>query len=323
MESRILRIGSVGTSAVMETMQEAMRLTPGVECAVVYSRDEERAREYARKKGVKESCSDFEELLSMPGLDAIYLASPNSLHSAQTIAALEHGKHVIVEKPAATTEKEVLAMRDAARANGVFFFEAITTIFMPNLIALKELMPRLGKVRSAQIKYGQYSSRYEAFLRGEKPSVFDPAMQGGALNDLGIYCIHTALELLGMPDSISRELEAASNGVDISDTMQLDYPGFKCGIEASKVKDIGSGCHIEFQNGRIDQDGPMNAFDNCRAILNGQTIDLSVQDGGNRMRYELARFRDAIFDRDKDFFESMAIRSAQAASLLEQAAMLV
>ena len=318
MEERTLHIGSVGTSAVMETMQEAMRLTPGIACEVVYSRDASRARDYANKVGVPKSCSDLETLFSMPELDVIYLASPNSLHPSQTIAALEHGKHVFVEKPAATSEKDVCAMRDAARANGVFFFEAITTIFMPNLLECKKLLPRLGAIRGAEIKYGQYSSRYEAFLRGEKPSVFDPAMQGGALNDLGIYCIHTALELFGKPKSVRCEAEYASNGVDIADTLYLEYPGFCCKLEASKVKDIGSGCHIEGENGRVEQEGPMNAFDELHVELDGNGMDF-MQNGANRMIYELARFRDAILAHDEVFFARMVQKSADAAWILEQA----
>ena len=218
---KILRFASVGTSTVMDTMQEAMRQTPRVACELVYSRSEARAREYADKVGVKRICGDFQAMLAMPEIDALYIASPNSLHAAQTIAALEHGKHVVVEKPAACTVREIHAMRDAARANGVFFFEAITTIFMPNLLDAAALLPRLGRIRAAEIRYGQYSSRYDEFLRGGLPSVFNPLMQGGALNDLGIYCIHTALALFGVPESMRSETEYLDNGVDIADTLYL------------------------------------------------------------------------------------------------------
>lgn len=83
---------------------------------------------------------------------------------------------------------------DAARANGVYFFEAITTLFMPQYEACRLLLPKLGRIEQAHITYAQYSSRYDAYLRGENPNIFNPAMQAGALNDMGVYCVHMAVE---------------------------------------------------------------------------------------------------------------------------------
>ena len=177
----MLRVGTVGTSSIMRTIQEAIRLTDGMECRVVYSRTEEQGRAFAAEMGVPEHCTDYAAMLDRSDLDLIDIASPNRFHVEQALAALEHGKHVIVEKPAAVTRGDVQRLIDAARANGVYFFEAITTLFMPQYEACRLLLPKLGRIEQAHITYAQYSSRYDAYLRGENPNIFNPAMQAGPL----------------------------------------------------------------------------------------------------------------------------------------------
>ena len=115
----MLRVGTVGTSSIMRTIQEAIRLTDGMECRVVYSRTEEQGRAFAAEMGVPEHCTDYAAMLERSDLDLIDIASPNRFHVEQALAALEHGKHVIVEKPAAVTRGDVQRLIDAARANGV------------------------------------------------------------------------------------------------------------------------------------------------------------------------------------------------------------
>ena len=95
----MLRVGTVGTSSIMRTIQEAIRLTDGMECRVVYSRTGEQGRAFAAEMGVPEHCTDYAAMLERSDLDLIDIASPNRFHVEQALAALEHGKHVIVEKP--------------------------------------------------------------------------------------------------------------------------------------------------------------------------------------------------------------------------------
>lgn len=116
----MLHIGTVGTSAIMRVVQEALRQTEGMQCEVVYSRTPETGRRFADSVGVAEVCCDFDALVRRPELDVICIASPNRFHAAQAVAALEQGKHVIVEKPAAVTEAEVERMAAAARGQRSF-----------------------------------------------------------------------------------------------------------------------------------------------------------------------------------------------------------
>ena len=202
-----LTIGSVGTSAIMKLMQQAIAATPGVTAQAAYSRDETRGREFAQAAGIPEHYTDYEAMLTREDIDAVYIASPNRFHLEQAVRAMEHKKHVILEKPAAVRKGDAERLVQTAEKHGVFCFEAISTLFMPNYLALKERLPQLGRVRRAEIAYGQYSSKYDAYLRGENPNIFNPEMEAGALNDMGVYCVHVAVDLFGPPETVDYQGE--------------------------------------------------------------------------------------------------------------------
>lgn len=316
---KTLYIGSVGTSSIMNTIQEAISLTDGLQTKVIYSRDQQRGQRFADSIGVKESCDNYLEMVQRDDIDIIYIASPNKLHFEQAKTALEYHKHVIIEKPVAVTEEEVRILYETAKAHDVFFFEAITTIYMPNYIAYKQLLPKLGALSDVNIVFGQYSSKYDAYLRGENPNIFNPEFQGGALNDMGIYCIHTALNLFGLPEGISYQPVLGSNGIDLAGKLTLTYSDFICNIETTKMGAAHSGCFITGENGTLIQDGSLNEFLHCCARIDNQEFSIDKQAGENRMMYEMTKFRDAIINKDHEFFEKSALQSIQASMILQKA----
>lgn len=313
-------IASVGTSAIMSLMQQAVAAVPGVTCQVAYSRDEERGRAFAQSAGVPEHSADYSAVLERPDIDAVYIASPNRFHLEQALQAMERGKHVILEKPAAVRKGDAERLIQAAQEHEVFFFEAISTLFMPNYLALRELLPQLGRVSGAEIRYGQYSSKYDAYLRGENPNIFNPEMEAGALNDMGVYCVHAAADLFGPPETVEYQGEYGPNGVDLAGRLLLGYRDFTCQVETAKDRNLDSGCLIRGEGGWLRSSGPLNEFPAAQACLNGETRDIQRQQGlKNRLVFELSRFRDAIWDRDRDFFQRMARQSVLTASILEAA----
>lgn len=315
-----LNIGSVGTSAIMKLMQQAIAAVPGTQARMVYSRDEERGRAFAAETGVPEHCSSYEAMLEREELDVIYIASPNRFHFSQALQALEHKKHVILEKPAAVRRSETERLTQAALEHGVFFLEAISTLFMPNYLALKERLPQLGPIRRAEICYGQYSSKYDAYLRGENPNIFNPEMEAGALNDMGIYCVHTAVDLFGPPETVDWQARRGPNGIDLAGRLLLGYPGFTCQLTTAKDQDLDSGFRIEGARGWLQSRGALNEVPSAQARLEGGQEEIQLQQGlQNRMVFELTRFRDAILEKDEAFFRRMARQSTAAAAILEAA----
>ena len=315
----MLRFGTIGTGWIANSYVDGALDSGLWQLTAVYSRTKEKGLAFAAPYGVKTVFTDLEEMAATDKIDAVYIASPNKLHIEQARVFLEHGKHVIVEKPAAVTRGDVQRLIDAARANGVYFFEAITTLFMPQYEACRLLLPKLGRIEQAHITYAQYSSRYDAYLRGENPNIFNPAMQAGALNDMGVYCVHMAVDLFGAPQDVRYLAELGPNGIDLAGRLTLTYPSLTCEILTAKNADLGSGCRITGENGWFAEDGPINAFGGCTAELNGEPVDVALPQAENRMVYEFARFRDAIVQHDTAFFDRMAEQSARVAAVLEQA----
>ncbi len=122
------------------------------------------AQAFASDYPVEHLFTSLDEMAQSDAIDAVYIASPNSLHFPQTRLFLSHKKHVICEKPLASNLQEVEAAIACARENQVVLFEAFKTASLPNFILLKQSLAKAGKVRKAFINYCQYSSRYQRYL---------------------------------------------------------------------------------------------------------------------------------------------------------------
>lgn len=228
-----MRIGTVGTNFVVVDFVKSARAA-GAEVTACYSRRRETADAFADKNGIEKRYDDRAAFLNDETLDFIYIASPNSLHFQWTIDALNAGRNVICEKPFMSNTREVEEAIRLAGQKGLFLFEAVTVPHSPNYQKLRDELPALGEIKLVQLNMSQYSSRYDAHLRGENPNIFNPAFSGGALMDLGYYVIHFAYGLFGEPLTVQYYANKADNGIDTSGTTILQYPGMICTLTACK-----------------------------------------------------------------------------------------
>ncbi len=316
-----LRVAFVGTSSIMELIIAAAKGCEGLLPRVVYSRSAERGQAFAEKMGLPEACCDYEAMVKRADLDLVYIASPNFLHFSQALLALEHKKHVILEKPAVLSRQEAQRLYAAARENGVFYFEAISTLFLPCYEFLRSRLPEIGKITEASISYGQYSSKYAAYLRGENPNIFNPAMKAGALNDMGIYGVHVAVDLLGAPKKVRYKAQRGENGIDLRGVLTLDYGDFLCTVETAKDHDLENGFSLRGERGELKATGPLNSLPKGTLLTEGQAHPAPENRESNRLSYELRRFCDAILEKDEAFFSRMSRQSEEAAAILQAAAM--
>ncbi|WP_424449087.1 Gfo/Idh/MocA family protein [Microbacterium arborescens] len=231
----MIRIATIGTSVITDAFIGAASRTPGIEVAAVSSRDAAKARAYADRLGVAESFAGLDDLLADPRIDAVYVGSPNSAHGGQVAAAIEAGKHVLVEKPAVATAEEWDDLVERSRAAGVVLLEAMRTAYDPGIVALRERIATLGVLRRASFHYAKRSSRYDAVLAGETPNIFDPAMGGGALADLGVYGVHATVLLFGEPLGVSASSVPIATGADGAGLAVLEYPGLVVDVAYSKI----------------------------------------------------------------------------------------
>lgn len=241
----MLRIATIGTSWITTRFAAAAAEVPGIELAVAYSRDRARAAEFAREIGAGGASSDLVGLLGSTEVDAVYVASPNSVHFEQALTAVRAGKHVLVEKPAATTAAEFQTLIAAAEQAGVVLLEAMRSAYDPGVAKVSELLGELGTLRRASIRYGKRSSRYDQVLAGERVNIFDPALAGGALYDLGVYCTSALVSLFGEPGRVLAASVPIAGGADGAGAVLAVYPGLVVDLSYSKITD--SGLPSEFQ----------------------------------------------------------------------------
>jgi len=185
----------------------------------VGSRSAERAAAFAREFGVDRAYGSYLELVDDPGVDVVYVASPHSEHRAQALLAVAAGKHVLVEKAFTRNAAEAAEVVAAARAAGVVAMEAMWTRFLPQTDVIRQLLDdgTIGEVVTVLADHGQY------FLPDPEHRVFNPALAGGALLDLGVYPISFASFVLGRPERIIALGSPAVTGVDAQVTAVLQH----------------------------------------------------------------------------------------------------
>ncbi len=291
----MVRLATVGTSAIVRRALAAMPAVPGLEHVGAYSRDLARARAFmGHDDGL--AFDDLRALAESPQVDAVYVASPNALHAEQARVLLDGGKHVLVEKSATSTAREWAALREVAERRGVVLMEAVRNGgYDPGVAEIAASLPALGRLRLARFEYAQRSSRYDRFLAGEAVNIFDPQLSGGALMDLGAYCAHLAVELFGSPDNIdAARMVRLRGGIDGAGVVVLGYPDAVVTLSYSKVTDGHAAGEIQGEEGTLVVD---RAHDPRRLVLvgrSGERRDIVVDKPPDNMVHELAEFRGLV-----------------------------
>ena len=233
MSERVFRWGILGLGHIARSFAHGLRDTPGAVLVAAASRSRERADAFCAEFNVPRGYGSYEDLCADPEVDAIYIATRHPDHACAAIAAIEAGKPVLVEKPFTVNAREARAVVDAARSNKVFCMEAMWTRFLPLMPRLKQLVQQgaIGDVRFIQADFS-FRSDFNPNSR-----IFDPALGGGALLDVGVYPISFASMLLGRPLEAVGIAQLGETGVDEQTAMTLSYPAGRmanlmCGTRA-------------------------------------------------------------------------------------------
>ena len=286
----MIRFAVVGTNWITKQFVDAAHETGKYKLTAIYSRSLEQAQAFANDYPVEHLFTSLESLAQSDAIDAVYIASPNSLHFPQTRLFLSHKKHVICEKPLASNLQEVEAAIAVAKANHVVLFEAFKTASLPNFLLLKETLGKVGKLRKAFINYCQYSSRYQRYLDGENPNTFNPAFSNGSIMDIGFYCLASAVALWGEPHGVQASASLLESGVDAHGLVVLDYGDFSVTLQHSKVSDSVLPSEIQGEEGSL----VIEKISECQKVTfvprGGKAQDLSQPQHINTMLYEAEVF---------------------------------
>jgi predicted dehydrogenase len=284
-------------------------MDPRFELTGIYSRTAARGEEYAARHGIPHIFDSLEAMARSPLVDAVYIASPNALHAPQTILCLEHGKHVLCEKPLAYNARAAREMIAAARRAGRVLMEAMKPTLTPNFGVVRDYLPRVGRVRRYFASFGKYSSRYDALLAGELPNAFNPALANGAAMDIGVYPIWPMVALFGAPSAVQASVVKLSSGVDGHGAVNFVYDdgGMIATVFYSKMVDGALPWEIEGETGTIRGDAintirrvEFRARDTIRDADSAGSapdgwIDITCPEHcGNDYFYEMSHFIDLV-----------------------------
>ncbi len=288
----MIRFGMIGTSEIAEQMAKALTLCPKTVPWGIYSRDRKKGEMFAKKHHIPYPCSTLESLAEVS--DAVYIASPNSLHCEQSIYFLERGIPVLCEKPLASNEREVARMIDAAERNGVYLAEAYKTQYLPAYQVIKDHISDLGVLRNVRFDFSKYSSRYDAHLRGEHVNTFKREFSNGALLDLGVYCLYPALDFFGSPQSVCSSGVLLPGGVDGVGVTVMNYPGFLVTLNYSKISTSSRSCEIQGESGTMYIDAISQPRNIEVRKNNGEWNMFSPHTEENDMVYECTAFAEGV-----------------------------
>lgn len=258
-----VRVGILGCARIAKAaMIDAAPLVPGIEIAAVASRDAQRAVDYAREHSIPVSHGSYEALIADPRIDAVYIPLPNGLHAEWSIRALSAGKAVICEKPFASNAAAARRMADCARTSGNPLMEAVHYRFHPLAQRIDEIMASGTLGRIERIDAGL---EIPGELVDRDDIRFQPDLAGGAMMDLGTYCLSAQRWIAGEePEVLGAEAQLIAPQMDKSMRVQLAFPSgphgaFTCSLAAKKIRAwltvTGSGGRLHVDNPFLPQLG--------------------------------------------------------------------
>ncbi|MFI5227265.1 MAG: Gfo/Idh/MocA family protein [Candidatus Limnocylindrales bacterium] len=230
-----VRWGILSTGNITKKLLAGARRSSAVEVVAVGSRDRAKAEAYAATNGIPTAHGSYEELLADPAVEAVYIATPNSLHHPLTMQSLAAGKHVLAEKPYTRHPAEVVEAFDAADASGLVLSEAFMWRHHPQVAVLRSLMAEIGTVHTIR---ASFSWAMDDIGDARRDVRLDPEVDGSALLDVGCYCVSGARVVAGEePDRVFGFAEMGPTGVDVRFTGVLHFPNgifaeFSCGFRS-------------------------------------------------------------------------------------------
>ncbi|MFZ0089900.1 MAG: Gfo/Idh/MocA family oxidoreductase [Solirubrobacteraceae bacterium] len=206
-----MRFGLLSTARINDRFLAGVAASQSCDVLAIASRDRARAADYAREHGIERAYGTYEELLADPDVEAVYVSLPNGLHVEWTRRALDAGKHVLCEKPLSRRAGEARAVFDLAEETGRVLTEAFMYRHHPQTARVAELVSAgaLGRLRLVRASFG-------FLLRDAGNPRLSAALEGGALMDVGCYCVNAARLLAGEPVAVSAMQVRGPDGVDVS-----------------------------------------------------------------------------------------------------------
>lgn len=313
----MVRFAVIGTNTITENFLDAASQCKDFRLNAVYSRTFEKGKFFAEKYGVENIYTDIDEMIESKNIDAVYIASPTSLHFSQAKKFLESRIPVLCEKPLASNTKEVEELIELSKKYETLFMEGIRTVHNPNFKVIKENLHRIGTVRGIYANYCQYSSRYDKFKEGIVLNAFKPEFSNGSTMDIGLYPFYFVIALFGEPLNCKSSGVMLSSGVDGAGTALLQYPGFVATVNHSKINNSYISSEITGEDGSIIIE-KLSILEKITLRLKDGTVEeLTLPRVENDMYYEVEEFIKNIQQKNIESSENPHSNSLKVAKTME------
>ncbi len=227
-----IRWGILGTGRIAGLFAEGLASTPGADLLAVGSRTQASAKAFGEKFSVLRRHGSYEALAADPEIDAIYVATPHTFHKENTLLCLDAGKAVLCEKPFTINAAEAEAVVAFAREKHVFCMEAMWSRFLPASQAVRGRVDK-GEIGRPRMLIADFGFRAEFNPQGR---LFDPALGGGSLLDVGVYAVSLAHWLFGTPTDVASLADLGETGVDEQAAISLKFAGGRLAVLCSTVQ---------------------------------------------------------------------------------------
>jgi len=290
-----IRWGILGCGKIARKFAADLKWVDDAELIAVGAREQSTADAFAKDFPAKHVHGSYEALVSNPEVDVIYVATPHGLHHEHVMLCLKHKKAVLCEKAFAINYRQAKEMIDFAKAQNTFIMEAFWTRLLPHYLKMKDLLSdgKVGKIKYLNAEFGFIPTPPFA------PRIYDPALGGGALLDIGVYPVFLALDLLGKPDQIDAVMTPASTGVDDQCAIRFTYKhGAIAQLFCSFQSNLATGADIAGDQGRLRLThrfhGPTTQLEYYSATIDTCEIISFDKASGNGYEYEAMHVSDCL-----------------------------
>jgi predicted dehydrogenase len=243
----MIGFGVIGAGNIAHKFSEALKGMNGFRRAIA-SRNINKTLDFQNKYQYEKAYKGYQALFADPKVDCVYIATPHAFHYEHMLKAIEYGKHVLCEKSFTLNEAQAAHVFKKAKEKGVFVMEAMWTRFLPTITEVLEVIDKggIGSVKKVEANF-----TFDMPLN-EQSRLFNKALGGGALLDIGIYPMTLVNLVLGEPKDFNTTVEMSETGVDISHTIDYVYDNASAHMYASFKDDSEPKAVIHGTNGRIE-----------------------------------------------------------------------
>ncbi len=279
-----IRWGILGPGKIARSFANDLQLTEKGVLSAVASRSRERAEAFATEYNVPNCFSSYEGMLASDTIDVVYIATPHTGHEQWAVKAMEHGKHVLCEKPLGINLAQVERMIASAKKNQVFLMEALWSRFNPSIQKIKKWVDA-GKI--GPIGYVHADFAFYGLDKDEKGRLLNPALAGGSLLDIGIYPIFLSYLLLGLPKRILSSSNFHHTGAEVQTSMIFEYDKAQAILYSGLTTNSQMRAEIQGRKGTIFIDPRWHETQGFSIVIDGKEEKHPLPTVGKGYSYEI------------------------------------